>query len=122
MIENRKHRRMPGEIYVEGTYVLNDALKEALFLGKDISAGGMLIKTSEPLSSGIIMNIRIYLPTSASPLKVEAKVNRIEKVDPKTSHVGVYFTKISNEEKKEIIKYLVSSLFTIDDLALLSAH
>lgn len=74
----------------------------------NISSGGVLFKSAEPLAGGTVVDIKINFPGQTEPLAAQAKVirSREVKVKPKHYEVGVKFIDI-DEEKGKIIDKVV---------------
>lgn len=79
----------------------------------NISSGGVLFKSAEPLASGTVVDIKINFPSLLEPLITQAKVIRSKevKVKPKHYEVGVRFMDI-DEEKGKIIDKVVKFVNT----------
>ncbi|MBI2891150.1 MAG: TIGR02266 family protein [Nitrospirae bacterium] len=75
----------------------------------NISRGGMFISTPEPLEKGRQLSLRFTLPGSTVPLELMAEVmwvNPPSKNSQLIPGMGVAFTGISDEKRKDIERYL----------------
>ncbi|MBI4435790.1 MAG: PilZ domain-containing protein [Candidatus Omnitrophica bacterium] len=114
--ERRKYVRVPTNLYV--AYTLPDSgRKEAgLFLTKNVSGGGLLIETFWEIPPGTILDLSIHLPTTFLPLSAKGKVVRVRKTRPYGRYdVGLSLIEISEKERRALIKYLVSIIFSKAD-------
>lgn len=107
VLERRKHIRVSLNAYVTTTLVLGKAPQEKLLISKDIAPEGIFLFTSEAFPMGTLFKLKIQTPTTTKQIRVEAKVVRIIKdADSRVTGVGLFFTRISDADKKELFKHL----------------
>ncbi len=75
---------------------------------KNISEGGLLFTSYEPIPISSTIKVLINLPGRDKPLESYAKVMRCIKATPadEVYHVGVAFLDISEQDRKEISSHL----------------
>jgi type II secretory ATPase GspE/PulE/Tfp pilus assembly ATPase PilB-like protein len=80
---------------------------EQLSVTKNISAGGLLFVSSEPLTVGSILEMKIELPDSNEPIECLLKVLRIEEIeDGRNYDVAGHFLDISSAHRTRLNKYV----------------
>lgn len=77
---------------------------------KNISNGGLFIKTSNPLSKGTLVNLRLQLPELKEHLKIDCSVVWNNKKDDKPVGMGLQFDKMSDSDRKALESYLKSAI------------
>ena len=104
----RKSERLP--ITLEVNY--NTELDFLNSMTKNISAGGMFIRTYYPLPEGTELNIRFTLPEIEVDFSVIAKVvwSAVTRDNESESGMGIDFLKMSKEKAKIIQAYIDGKL------------
>jgi type II secretory ATPase GspE/PulE/Tfp pilus assembly ATPase PilB-like protein len=82
---------------------------EQLSVTKDISAGGLLFVSDEPVSIGSILELKIELPYAEEPIECLARVVRIDEQEKKYN-IAVCFLDITNAERARLNKYVETEL------------
>ena len=114
--ERRKFTRVATNLYI--TYFIPGVEKReaGVFVSKNVSGGGILFESFREIPIGTVFELSIHLPTSPSPLPAKGKVVRMEKTRPYGRYdVGMSLVEISERDRRELIKYLVSTLITRSD-------
>ena len=75
---------------------------------KNISNGGLFIKTSKPLPKGESVSLRIQLPDLKDPLNIDCLVVWNNNKGDKPLGMGLQFGNMSNSDKKTLQSYLKS--------------
>ena len=81
----------------------------------DISGGGIRIFLNEPLKVGTLLELEIFLPNDAKPIRCQGKLVWVEefsiyqgaKEERKELEGGVEFTHITPEGQDSIIQYVI---------------
>ncbi|MEI6631292.1 MAG: PilZ domain-containing protein, partial [bacterium] len=80
---------------------------EQLSVTRDISAGGMLFVSNEPLDIGSILEMKIELPDNEEPIECLARVVRIDEAgDVNSYNVAVCFLDITGAQRSRLNKYI----------------
>ena len=80
---------------------------EQLSASKNISAGGLVFTSDEPLAVGAILELRIELAGAADIIECLAKVIRTEEKEPEKSYdIAVCFLDISGAQRLAMSKYV----------------
>ena len=85
----------------------------AYFLATNISAGGLFLKSDEPLPVGTPIKLQLSLPDTESQIVVEAEVVRVQTKPPDgscPSGMGLKFTKLDNQGRKAIKSFVQKTL------------
>ncbi len=77
--------------------------------GKNLSVGGILFHSKNPINIGTKIQLQIPLPDQEGPFVLIGDVVRVE-VFESEYEIGVSFLKIASEVKSEITQYLVRQL------------
>ncbi len=105
--ERRKYTRVALDAYITATLTEDKTAQERLFMSRNMSPGGIFLVSSEAYPMGTILKLKIHTPTTLKPIVVEAKVVWIAKDEnSKVMGVGLVFIKISETDKKELVKHL----------------
>jgi len=84
---------------------------EQLSVTKDISAGGLLFVSNEPVTIGSILELKIELPDSKEPIECLARVVRIEEREADQNYnIAVCFLDITGAQKARMNKYVKTEL------------
>ncbi|MBN1872376.1 MAG: Flp pilus assembly complex ATPase component TadA [Candidatus Omnitrophica bacterium] len=82
---------------------------EQLSVTKNISAGGMLFVSREPIKTGSIVELRLELPDGKKPVECLAKVVRVEEREPNLSYdIAVCFLDITGSSRVRLDKFVAS--------------
>ncbi|MCK5594719.1 PilZ domain-containing protein [bacterium] len=106
-IERREYPRLDIKAVVNYlAYSSIDSIKEYQAYTKNISGGGVCISTVNCITRNTILELEVKIPGYSSMINALACVvySRGNEVD-NDFDTGVYFTNISNEEKKYIMEY-----------------
>jgi uncharacterized protein (TIGR02266 family) len=79
------------------------------FRTKNVAQYGLFLRTDKPFPLGEEVGLEFGLPTTSMPVKVVGKVVWIADKDKNPTYypgMGIRLTKISADEKRELIKYL----------------
>jgi Tfp pilus assembly protein PilZ len=98
MEEKRKFRRVPMAAQIQGEAGDVPYAAEA----RNISVGGMLIRTSHTLREGQSIRLRFQLPGTVGKLSISGVVQH---VSPE-AYMGIRFTELSPEDFKRIKDYV----------------
>lgn len=111
--ERRKYARFETNLYI--TYALpGKGEKEAgVFITRNVSGGGFLFESLEEIAVGTLFDLWIHLPTSPVPLPAKGRVVRLQKTRTYGRYdVGMSLVEITEKERRELIKYLISTMMT----------
>jgi hypothetical protein len=101
MQERRQSRRAPLVTQIEA----HDGATALLGQVRNLSAGGLLVDTSENLPVGIIAIVRFSLPSQQRPIQAAARVLRSE---PGKS-MGLAFLRLQERDQQQILAYAGSA-------------
>jgi len=112
--EKRVYRRLNTEININYRIIKSKIkldkgkyLTEQFGVTENISAGGFLFVSSEPIPINTILEVKIALPDTDKPIECLAKVLRAEEVVPdKTYNIAVCFLDMPGAERARINKYV----------------
>ena len=114
--ERRKFTRVATNLYITYCIPGTEEKEAGIFVSKDVSGGGILFESFREIPIGMVFNLSIHLPTSPFPLPAKGKVVRMEKTRPYGRYdVGMSLIEISEENRRELVKYLISTLITKAD-------
>ena len=83
---------------------------EQLSASKNISAGGLVFISDEPLTVGSIVELKIELAGAADSIECLAKVIRTEEKEPEKSYdIAVCFLDISGAQRQALSKHVEGS-------------
>lgn len=103
----REHIRVEVDAYISATLTTDKAAGERIFTTRDISPEGIFLASTEAFPIGTILNLKVHTPTTLEPINLEARVVRIAKDEnSRVSGMGLIFSKISQSDKKELLKHL----------------
>ncbi len=82
-----------------------------IVFAKDLSAGGVFLQDGKGFEVGSLVDFKIYISRSLSPLGCVGKVNRIEKQpESPLNAVAISFTEIDEQERDLINEAVEESL------------
>lgn len=114
--ERRRYTRVATNLYITYSMPGAESSEAGIFVSKNVSGGGILFESFREIPVGTVFDLAIHLPTHPFPLSAKGKVVRLEKTRPYGRYdVGMSLIEISEKERRELIKYLVSTLFTQND-------
>lgn len=114
--ERRQFTRVATNLYITYTIPGGGEKEAGLFVTKNVSGGGILFESLKEIPVGTVFELLIHLPSSFRPLPAKGKVVRIEKTRPYgRCDVGMSLVEISEADRRELIRYLVSTVFTKKD-------
>ena len=114
--ERRQFTRVATNLYITYTIPGGGAKEAGLFVTKNVSGGGILFESFREIPVGTVFDLSIHLPSSFAPLVAKGKVVRTEKTRPYGRYdVGLSLVEISEAARRELVKYLVSTVFTKKD-------
>ena len=114
--ERRKYTRIATNLYITYSITGKKTTEAGIFVSKNASGGGFLFESFREIPVGTVFDLAVHLPTLPFPLSAKGKVVRIEKTRPYGRYdVGMSLIEISEKDRKELIKYLVSTLLTQGD-------
>ncbi|MDF3819905.1 PilZ domain-containing protein [Leptospira sp. 96542] len=112
--ERRIFKRISEKVHI--TYrVIQAGVTDSLFLPKDkgegdtqdISEGGLLFRTKEPMSLGMRLELEIRFPDVKYVLYPKAKVVRLEEFGEGAFYeVGLEFSQLFEDDKKFILEHI----------------
>ncbi len=77
---------------------------------KDLSAGGIFFHHTKDLAIGMLLDLKIHVPTSMLPINCVGEIIRIDKLKSTSMYgIAVKFTEIG-EQEKELINKAVEEL------------
>ena len=101
MVEKRKFRRVPLTAVVRA-----QASGEAYSVeGRNISVGGMLVKTGKTLDEGVELRLEFQLPGDPAPIHATGVVQHVMP----DAFMGIRFTELSEADRRRIEAYVGSS-------------
>ena len=84
---------------------------EQFSVTKNISAGGLLFISGQPIPVGAILELIIELPNDQEPIECLARVLRVREIRPNESYdVAVCFLDITGAQRARLDKYVTSKL------------
>jgi len=101
MHEKRKFRRVPLTAVVHA----ESAGQPYTVEGKNISAGGMLVKTESTLEEGASLQLEFQLPGHAQPIHATGVVQHVLP----GSFMGIRFVDLSEADRQRIEQYVSAS-------------
>ncbi|GAG02894.1 unnamed protein product, partial [marine sediment metagenome] len=110
--ERRVFRRLNAKVKIHYELIKPEEYKRGkgiyhIGATEDISAGGLLFESNEPLSLGSILELKIELPNGDRFIQCLARVQRVEEiVANKTYDIAIYFLDISGAERTRLNKYV----------------
>ena len=115
-MERRRYARVETNLYITYSVKGSEQVEAGVFLTKNVSGGGILFESLKEIPVGTRLGLAIHLPTCSYALQAKGKVVRVEK----TRNYGRYevaltLTEISDRDRRELIKYLVSIVFCPGD-------
>ena len=112
-VDRRRHARIVRDIYA--VYAMDGPFREGLCITENISGAGLLFRSNDPFRIGTEVTLNIHIPNRINPIPCQAQVVRSHPLDDGTLYeVGLSFTRISSQDKRE----LITSLLTQNDLSL----
>ena len=114
--DRRKYTRVATNLYITYSIAGSETSEAGIFISKNVSGGGILFESFREIPVGTVFDLAIHLPTFPFPLSAKGKVVRIEKTRPYGRYdVGMSLMDIAEEDRRELIRYLVSTLLTSTD-------
>lgn len=105
--EKRKYIRVDLDTYVIATLTVERSHTEKIFTSKNMSPEGVFLVSKESFPVGTVLSLTIHAPTSLHPFHTQAEVVRVAKDDKlKPIGMGLAFLKMSDSDKKELLKNL----------------
>ncbi len=111
--EKRAYRRLDSKVNLRYKVFKSpqDLLKrgfspEQLSVTKNISAGGLLFFSDEPLGIGSILELKIELPNGEEPIECLVRVVRIEQAEEKNYYLAVCFLDITGAERTRLNRFI----------------
>lgn len=98
--ERRKHPRFEARIQVA---VVAEDIEEVFVESQNMSLGGVLLRTDNPLDEGMKVLLRFYFPDYRGPMEAEGKVISIRGMNG----VAIEFSRIDPETEQIMKKYLL---------------
>ena len=105
-MEKRQHRRLNKSIQIK--YHSHDVIEGLPYSSftRDISAGGFLMRTNDPLVVGEVIDMKFYIGTEEF-IPAKMKVVRVKEVVPgHLFDVGLQMTEIKDDDYKMLTDYL----------------
>ena len=98
MVEKRKFRRAPLVAVVRAEAAGQPYSVE----GRNVSAGGMLVKTEQTVAEGTTLRLEFQLPGDPSPIHA---VGVVQHVSPE-AFMGIRFLDLSEADRRRIEAYV----------------
>jgi uncharacterized protein (TIGR02266 family) len=98
MVEKRKFRRAPLAAVVRAEAAGQPYSVE----GRNISAGGMLVKTEKTLEEGITLRLEFQLPGDPNPVHATGVVQHVSP----DAFMGIRFVDLRETDRKRIEAYV----------------
>ncbi len=99
--DNRKAERLPAEVKVDyrtvGSFITDYT--------RNISQGGLFIRTSLPMEVGEKVRLRLTLPNGEAPFALDGVVKWVSLLRDKDKHppgMGIEFTEFTDEVKAQL--------------------
>ena len=119
-VERRQYARIETNLYITYSMKGSHQTEAGVFLTKNVSGGGILFESFKEIPIGTIVDLSIHLPTCRYALRAKGKVVRVEKTRNYGRYdIGLSLVEISDNDRRELIKYLVSIVFCSGDYATL---
>jgi uncharacterized protein (TIGR02266 family) len=96
--ERRKHERIPVVARVSRI----EEGKNNFYFTRDLSVGGVYLKTDEEIPVGTILNLEISIQGIRDLLKMKGRVVRVDRTGNKIEGIGVQFTDLDGYSEKNI--------------------
>lgn len=116
-MEEERRRFLRADDVLEVTYskVLEDVTSFKTSTSLDIGGGGLRIKTSEKLTPGSKLALKIEIPEIDFPISCIGEVVWVEESEEKNKYyAGIRFVEIDEEKRQEIIRYIFSKHYEIE--------
>jgi len=111
-MERRQYARVETNLYITYSIAGSPQTDAGVFLTKNVSGGGILFESLREIPVGTMFDLSMHLPTTPHALKARGKVVRAEKTRNYGRYeIGLSLVEISKEDRRELIKYLVSIVF-----------
>ncbi len=113
MEERRKYKRFHKEVKIHFDVLTamsraKDIPRNGDTVSVDISKGGVLFTTSNPIPLGSSIECQFNLPGYEEPIFAKARVVRVEELpDYHQYDLGIKFIAITQEDEKHLVKFLV---------------
>ena len=115
-MERRQYARVETNLYITYSTKGSPQVDAGIFLTKNVSGGGILFESLKEIPIGTLLDLAVHPPTCPYALQAKGKVVRVEK----TRNYGRYeiallLVEISEKDRRELIKYLISIVFCPGD-------
>ena len=122
--ERRRHARVPVGLKAAYWAVRDRRLQEGMLVTENASGGGLLFRSDGAFQVGMGVRLEMRLPEHTNPVRVHARVVRVEPDprSPEVKQVALSFTRIENSDRKRLMQCLVARVFTPKDLAIIRAE
>jgi len=101
MVEKRKFRRVPLTATVHAEAEGQPYSVE----GRNISVGGMLVKTEKTLEEGVTLRLDFQLPDDPAPIHAAGVVQHVMP----DAFMGIRFTELSEADRRRIEAYVLGA-------------
>ena len=119
-VERRQYARVETNLYITYSMEGSPQTEAGVFLTKNVSGGGILFESFKEIPVGTVLDLSMHLPTSRYALQAKGKVARVDKTRNYGRYdIGLSLVEISERDRRELIKYLVSLVFCAGDYATL---
>jgi c-di-GMP-binding flagellar brake protein YcgR len=111
-----KRRFIRFNIALKDAYIVKkEPRTEKLGITKDLSAQGMQLLTSDKLSSGDKLDLKLFVPEALNPAHIKGIVMWSRDLESSKSHpysAGIDFGKIEEDNKNTFLKFLCDLMYT----------
>ena len=115
-MERRQYARVETNLYITYSIKGSPQTEAGVFLTKNVSGGGILFESLKEIPVGTLLDLAIHLPTCSYALQAKGTVVRVEKTRSYGRYeVALSLVEISEKDRRELIKYLVSIVFCVGD-------
>jgi len=101
--EKREFERIATDWVIEYQILEADDMEVAKM--KNVGGGGLLFENNKPIQIASILDITFSPPFGRKKITAQAKVVRLEVKEKGIFDIGIFFTRIAPEDKKEIIQF-----------------
>ena len=115
-MERRQYARVETNLYITYSIKGSPQVEAGVFLTKNVSGGGILFESLKEIPAGTLLDLAIHLPTCLHALQAKGRVVRAEKIRSYGRYeIALTLVEISEKDRRELIKYLVSVVFCAGD-------
>ena len=112
--ERRAYIRTELPIPIDIRIKQANVIEEIQIQAKNISATGLMIQIKKSLSSRVLVELKLTPKQAPSPIHIDAKVIRSEKVQGQDLfNVGIEFVKIEEDNKNTFLKFLCDTIYKL---------